>query len=321
MKQLIVSPQAGMCNRFRTLCCALILGRICNRTVRHCWIPEPPHPNDSENIRQMRRSTWCDFFADELALPKLDLHPGVLVNEVYSEWEPGDYWYERQCSAIRRLRHRGPIIAAQENADLLLHSNAELILWESSITLRPSCMSQADFNSEMHRTYVQHFKPLGRFQKVVDDFAAQAPFVGIHIRRGDLLQDVPAARMSARAWAASIRRGVGPQEGVYLCTDDEAFGYDVASRLGDLRILRLESQAEAIDQAFLEFLCLSRATRVFGTVMSSFSLEAARFSGIEVAFCRSRGHEVLGKVVSGLRWAKKRTPFAKLRFRRRTAAA
>ena len=100
MKQLIVSPQAGMCNRFRTLCCALILGRISNRNVHHCWISEPPHPNDIEIVRHMRVSTWCDFFAGKPGLPKVDLHPGMPVDEVYSEWEPGDYWYERQCSAI-----------------------------------------------------------------------------------------------------------------------------------------------------------------------------------------------------------------------------
>ena len=121
--------------------------------------------------------------------------------------------------------------------------------------------------------------------------AAQGPF-GTH--RGDMLQDVPAARMSARKWADEIRRRVGPREAIYLCTDDDAFARDVVSRLGDFRILRLEKQAQPIDQAFIEFLCLSRATRVVGTVMSSFSQELARFSGIQFEFCRSRGHELLG---------------------------
>ena len=209
-----------------------------------------------------------------------------------------------------------PIIAERENADSLLRSTAESILWESSITLRPSCMSQAEFDSEMHRTYLRYFRPLDRFQKVVDEFAAQGPFVGVHIRRGDMLQDVPAARMSARKWADEIRRRVGPREAIYLCTDDDAFARDVVSRLGDFRILRLEKQAQPIDQAFIEFLCLSRATRVVGTVMSSFSQELARFSGIQFEFCRSRGHELLGNVVSALRWAKKRTPLAKVHFRR-----
>ena len=63
----------------------------------------------------MRVSTWCDFFAGKPGLPKVDLHPGMPVDEVYSEWEPGDYWYERQCSAIRRLPQGVPIIAEREN--------------------------------------------------------------------------------------------------------------------------------------------------------------------------------------------------------------
>ena len=254
----------------------------------------------------MRVSTWCDFFAGKPGLPKVDLHPGMPVDEVYSEWEPGDYWYERQCSANRRLPQGVPIIAERDERRLrLLRSTAESILWESSITLRPSCMSQAEFEFGDAFTTSGISGPSIAFRKWWTSSRPKA--LRWRTRRGDMLQDVPAARMSARKWADEIRRRVGPREAIYLCTDDDAFARDVVSRLGDFRLLRLEKQAQPIDQAFIEFLCLSRATRVVGTVMSSFSQESARFSGIQFEFCRSRGHELLGNVVSALRWAKKRS--------------
>ena len=281
MKTLLVSPQAGMCNRFRVLCSAILLARLSGRKLYHCWEEEAPHVIDIEIIRDMRTSSWATFFVEDSAIPFRPVDATTAIDQVFSEWGPGDFWYATQSSAIQRCRWGDTIHIERSSADALLKSQADTVLLETSLCLRPSFLAPDEFELALSDIYRQHFKPLPQFQDVVESFARRGPYVGVHIRRRDHLRYVRAADISAKNWETIIRRYVATSEAIYFCSDDEAFVKAVAARLPEYRIVPVDQTLSHTPkfQAFIEFLCLSKAVRIYGTVGSSFSREAARFGG------------------------------------------
>ena len=276
-----------MCNRFRALCSAILLARLSGRKLYHCWAEEAPHVIDLEIIRDMRTSSWNTFFVEDSAIPFLSVDESTAIDRVFSEWGPGDFWYATQSSAMQRCEWGDEVHIERSSADAILKSKADTVLLETSLCLKPSSLTHAEFEHALSDMYNQHFKPLPLFQKIVEKFALSGPYVGVHIRRGDHLRYIRAADISAQNWEAIIRQYVATSEAIYFCSDDEAFVKAVTARLPEYRIVPVDQTLSHTPkfQAFIEFLCLSKAARIYGTVGSSFSREAARFCGVPLALC------------------------------------
>ncbi len=287
MKTLLVSPQAGMCNRFRVLCSAILLARLSGRKLHHCWEKEAPHVIDLEIIRGMRTSSWSTFFVEDSVIPFRAVAATTAIDQVFSEWGPGEYWYGMQSSAIQRRRWSSEVHIERSSADAILNSQADTILLETSLCLKPSSLTHSEFEHALSDIYSAHFKPLPLFHKIVEKFALSGPYVGVHIRRKDHLRHVRAAHITARSWEAIIRQHVATSEAIYFCGDDEVFVKAVAARLPEYRKVPVDQALSHTPkfQAFVEFLCLSEAARIYGTVGSSFSREAARFGGLPSVLC------------------------------------
>jgi len=287
MKTLLVSPQAGMCNRFRVLCSAILLARLSGRKLHHCWEKEAPHVSDLEIVQDMRASSWSTFFVEDSVISFWMVDATTAIDQVFSEWGPGEFWYARQSSAIQRCGWGGEIHIERSNADAILNSQADTILLETSLCLKPSFLTHSEFERALSDVYFAHFKPLPLFQKIVEKFALNGPYVGVHIRRKDHLRHVRAADITTRSWEAIIRQHVATSEAIFFCSDDKAFVKAVAARLPEYRKVPVDPALSHTlkFQAFVEFLCLSEAARIYGTVGSSFSREAARFGGLPFVLC------------------------------------
>lgn len=289
-KALIVSPQAGMCNRFRAICAGVLLARLSGRSFYHCWMEEPAHENDISIVRQMRESTWTTFFAEDPGIPFLNIDEASRIDQVFSEWGPGEYWYPMQSSAIRRCGWSGAVQVERTSADPILESKAEKILLETSLCLKPSFMTENEFESALAEIYLSHFKPQPVLLDAVEKSCEKEPYVGVHIRRADHLKHVRDADIKRENWAKIILEQVGVDQSVYLCSDDRPFAESVARLLTGYRLLSVSSvhHNDQKIQAFLEFLRLSGATRIYGTVGSSFSREAAIFGNCEFVLCAAQ---------------------------------
>jgi len=287
MKTLLISPQAGMCNRFRVLCSAILLARLSGRKLYHCWEEEAPHVIDLDIVQEMRESSLSTFFVEDSAIPFRAVDETTKIDQVFSEWGPKDLCYETQGSA-RRRSHWGCAVLHIErsSADAVLKSQVETVLLETSLCLQPSSFTPDEFERALSDIYSQYFKPLPLFQDVVDRFV-RGPYVGVHIRRTDHLRYFRAAEISAKSWADIIRRHVDSVKAVYICSDDEPFVDNLTGLLPEYSIVPVDVTFSSVPkfQAFIEFLCLSRAERIYGTVGSSFSKEAARFGGLPFVLC------------------------------------
>jgi hypothetical protein len=124
--------------------------------------------------------------------------------------------------------------------------------------------------------------------------------VGLHIRRIDHLRHVPAADIRVEDWVELIRQQVREDERLYLCSDDIPFAARIAAAVRGRQLLTLGTSHDVDPRrkAFLEFLLLSRATRIYGTIGSSFSVEAARFGCRPIVVCESNRPGIVGRLKS-----------------------
>jgi len=275
-----------MCNRFRVLCSAILLARLSGRKLYHCWEEETPDVIDLEIVQHMRESSWSTFFVEDVVIPFQAVNETTKIDQVFSEWAPKDFWYATQSSAIRRNCWSGALRVERSSADALLKSQAETVLLETSLCLRPSFFTPDEFEQALNDIYKQYFKPLPLFRDAVDRFV-RCPYVGIHIRRTDHLRYFHGAEISATSWADTIRRHVASVKALYICSDDLPFANTLTGLLPEYKIVPVDLTFSSVPkfQAFIEFLCLSRSERIYGTVGSSFSREAARFGGLPFVLC------------------------------------
>lgn len=122
-----------MCNRFRVICSAILIARLSNRKLYHSWSKERSHEADISIIQHMRESTLATFFTEDLVVPFCETDATTAVDEVFSEWGPGEYWYPMQSSAIRRCCWSSELNVERSNADAILDSQADNILLETSL--------------------------------------------------------------------------------------------------------------------------------------------------------------------------------------------
>ena len=242
---------------------------------------------DLEIIQHMRESSLSSFFVEDPVIPFRAVDETTKIDQVFSEWGPGISGMPAQSSAIQRCGWSGEVHIERSSADAILKSQADTVLLETSLCLRPSSLDPDEFEQALSDIYNQHFKPLPLFQDVVDRFDRYGPYVGVHIRRTDHLRYFRAADISAKNWEKIIRQHVSSAEALYVCSDDEAFVTAVTARLPEYSIVPVDQTLSHTPkfQAFVEFLCLAKAARIYGTVGSGFSKEAARFGGVPFVFC------------------------------------
>jgi hypothetical protein len=290
LKNLIVSPQAGMCNRFRAINSTLLLAQLSERQAWHNWTREPAHPRDQRIIQHMRSTSLDDFFeVDGIAYMELNQHSPV--DAVFSEWDVTDYWYPVQCSAISRCNKHSSLQVERETADPILSCQANTILLETSLALQSTSMTVAQAHTRRAAIYQRCFKAKSVYQEAADQVIKNQNFVGVHIRRTDHLTHVKEAHIALQGWANIIQKHIATDMPIFLFSDDLAFKAALSEQLvqpliayNQTALLRDFSDYEV---AFIEFLMLSKARHIFGTVASSFSAEAALFGGINLSTCRA----------------------------------
>jgi hypothetical protein len=268
MKKLIVSPQSGFGNRLRALCSAKVFGDRLGRKVLHYWV-EDPHMAHLSHINDMKRITPSYIF--DLDIP---LFVGERVDVCFTEWLPGDFWYESQSTAQQRL----PCAGIRRAADIgeITTCEEEIILVETSHALKPA-QDDALWNAMMTDVYKRHFRLNPRWAKLYDSLPSFD--FGVHIRRGDFIEYYPDSDIDP----ATVRSIVGKCDGItVIFSDDRNFLFELRKTMQcPFGIAEEESGLSGPDVYIAQFLALSKCRKVIGTQGSSFSEQAALFGGVD----------------------------------------
>lgn len=263
---LIISPQAGMGNRFRALAAAVVLATVTGRELRHAWFPETePHLSHLPHVRAMQTLKLEQLLQAGQILP---LATDTKIDCCYSEWLPGEYWHHYQSSAWRRYGNNCPIYRIDTDAQCLINSTAEVILLETSRAV-------GDWLDRATWAYQNYLRPLPEYSQ-----RARSAAIGVSIRRGEFLDYFPEARQAPALLLVWLQR-FQPEQ-LLLFSDDvplrDTFRHQLNNQL-DIERAGLPAWA----QGFVEFISLSRCARVYGTPSSSFAIEAARYGGAQYA--------------------------------------
>ncbi|WP_176083679.1 hypothetical protein [Martelella sp. HB161492] len=256
---------AGLANRLRHLDCAIDLAAKLERPVELIW------PID--------RDLNCPF-------DRLFCVPDTVVRIV--EQSHGNYPFHDKI--LRRIGFPGRHYLTSAQFGELQVGKRVLAFDHATVAKHLPASDALIFRSGM-RSYLPE-KPYAWFSptaKVLDRVATMtagysAKMLGVHVRRTD---HVHAIRHSPlEAFIAEVDRKIAKEgfTGLFLATDDDAAEQAILGRYPAAVIYRKRSRDRndpaAIEDALVDFICLSRTAAILGSAGSSFSEEAATLGAV-----------------------------------------
>jgi len=266
-KILILSPTAGFGNRLRSICGALLLSYMSGRKLYVVWDKEEVNQNDIDSISNVKKTGLNDYFSE---IKDCESLKGASIPDIcYSEWLPGEFWYNKQSSNQKKLK---PLKTTRYTSSCdLLNDSSNIILLETSYVIKSEHTDEKTWKTILTSIYKNNFRVLDDYQDVLN---IKGYDVGISIRRGEFLKIYPETNQTLEdisSWIIKSFRGLN----VVIFSDDHEFRDKVRQITG------FTSNPVVNDisweKGFMEFLILSNCGKVYGTKFSSFSEEAALF--------------------------------------------
>ncbi len=270
---LYVEPLGGLCNRMRTIASYHALARETGGGLTVVW------------LRDAGMNCPC---ARLFSLPEdIRVVEGPYVSKARM----------RLRSIARKLTRRAEgrrFDRTVENWEAKKALTRETVLqMKSSSLYASSCYS---LESEYEKYDYSIFQPAPDIRKKADAVTERFPAncVGVHIRRTDNVQSIETSR--TQDFIDRMRREVDqdPAAGFFLATDspeeERALKAEFPGRIltYEKRSLARDSE-EGIVDAYVDYLCLTRTRKIYGSFYSSFSRCAAALNGIELEIISKDG--------------------------------
>ena len=263
---LIICPQAGFGNRIRTICGALVLANLSSRKLSHVWIPQPYFEIETSHVIQMKTSYLEDFFC----VQGCDRIGNATPEVCYTEWLPGDGWYNTQ-SFGQRLLNPSKLLKYESSSDILLDKSA-CILLETSYVKKFSGLSDSAWEEVLKNTYHKYFSVAPAYLEFLSDFERVQACV--HIRRNDQLQLYTGFDIDLQAMQEYIVSL--PEKNICILGDDKE--YIAAIRQATGYTQHISRELTPVQATVVDFLIMAtKCDKIYGTKFSSYSKEASLF--------------------------------------------
>ncbi len=258
MKALVFYPQYGLANRLRGIASAKILADHTGRRLLLNWEPSKNECNIS----------WEDLFVNQLEryhLPFSSFQKGV---NLYDDTGSHDFYWD------------APQLLAQNKSDV--------VAMRTFRNFRPKGMTEEDFRHAKSRFY-NSLVPISAVDGVVSKMRERHfkdnDVIGVHIRRTDYysymvknLSSIAPTGLFVKTMRDILR--TNPKTKFFLATDDKNEEQLVGNNLKDAVIVygkkaARRSTVEGIQDALIDWLLLSKTSRIIGSYRSSFNEEAS----------------------------------------------
>ena len=263
---LIVAPNAGFCNRLRTMVSAIYLAEKLGMNIEHLWIGTS-YECGCVHVQKIHDKSFEYFFKE--TVNRCDYtNMKHKVNKVYTEWLPHNKFYPFQSYGQKLLK-----INVLYNLKLV----NETMNASENFLIETSYINNLNINKEdKYNIYKKYFIPRDYFTNEINKISdTEKNMIGIHIRKGDFKIYFPETQIDDEKiiqWIDNI------ETKIVFCSDDKAYEHKMRQRIKNPVITTYDSN---MDIDFLDFLLLSRCIKVYGTAKSSFSEEAAYFGNAE----------------------------------------
>jgi hypothetical protein len=237
---------------------AIYLAEKLNMNIEHLWIGTPYRCAYGQHIQYIHDKSFEYFFKPSIKCCdyiKMSAH----VNRVYTEWMPStrpNAWYNFQSYGQKLLQ---PTILSKLD---LVHE--EMDASENFLIETTYINNLKITKADKHQIYSKYFVPKDDFLNKIGQIDANT--VGISIENGDY--NIEEGKIGK--WLSTI------DNPVILFSDDEKLAEKLRPHLKKSVEPIFESMSQN-DNLFLQFLLLSKCSKVYGTNSSSFCEEAANF--------------------------------------------
>jgi hypothetical protein len=268
---IIIEPCAGLGNRFIALACAYNAAKELNTGLTVVW----------------KRETVLGASMNQL----FTLPPEVKVKECCEYGYKLDFFGQIRGNACRRKYRKmsDSFFECDEIMELYNQSGKagviKAIQSAGNIYIKATNPFWDIFEADNAFDFITPNKEiLDRRGKVLEG-AAGKRLVGVHIRRTDHIEAITNSPLELFVERMNKELSEYPDTYFYLASDDK----DVERQLKgifDDRIITFDDKClardtvQGIKDAYVEMLCLSAGSRIFGSFNSTFSLMAAKFSNI-----------------------------------------
>ena len=289
---LIVSPQQGFGNRLRALNSAYIIAKLTSRSLYHCWVGSGVVMWQGEMVNRLNATCLEDYFIVEGMSSCLS--GSFEVDEVYSEWQPGDGWFKNQSSG-QKLFNIFASSRSQNPLNHIMESKQNCILLETSLRIWPekvpgiSDCKLSDSARETISSVYSQFIPVLKFRRILS--CLDPSDACVWVRAGDLGRYYSRANQSVVDIVDWLKMLKAKYPRITIFSNDSTMPDLLYHLTGIRRNLSMHSEAvfslPQHERGALEFLYLAQKTPIiFGTPGSSFAQEASLFG-------RNRYEEIL----------------------------
>jgi hypothetical protein len=264
VKTLVVFPKNGLANRLRVLASASILAECTGRSLFVNWIP-----SKGCNVE------WRELFLNQVEsrpLPLSSFHVGI---DLYDDTVIPKSWYKDT-----------PRVAVRDES--------YLVAVHTGRNFQPVEMTTEAYE-EAKSLFYRKLRPIDTVQKTISDIQRRYfeghDVVGVHIRRKDhlhfLKKDhrlVCPTRLFVEAMENILH--ANPETKFFLATDDQEEEKLIRRLFPDAVIVYEKggsgrNTTKGMQDALVDWLLLSKTSRIIASYASSFSQEAAMVNRIK----------------------------------------
>jgi hypothetical protein len=257
MKSLVVYPKNGLANRLRAVASASILAERTGRNLFVNWLP-------SEDCN----AEWGELFLNHIESHPLPLSGFRVGVDLYDDTVIPMSWY-------------------RDTPRLSVSDESSLVAVYTCRNFQPEEMTNEEYEDAKSLFY-RNLLPIGTVQKTISDMQKRYfeghNVIGVHIRRKDhlnfLKKDhrlVCPTKMFVEAMQNIL--GANPETKFFVATDDGE-EEKLFRRLFPDAVIVYEKEGSArnttkgMQDALVDWLLLSKTSRIIGSYASSFSQEA-----------------------------------------------
>lgn len=254
---------------------AIYLADKLNMNLEHLWIGIPWFCLLS-HIQSIHDKSFEYFFKP--AIRRCDYkHMKNQLNKAYSEWiEPPFYWHQFQSYGWYQFQSYGQKILDITVTNDLSCVNETMDTTENFLIETTYIENLSITRTDKTNIYKKYFIAHDNFLNELSIIPLNT--IGISFITKDFYCYFPDSKIQNEVlikWLSSINSPV------ILFSDDTNYQLEMRKYLKEPIVRNFENNDVTDDNGFLQFLQLSRCSKLYGTTMSSFCEEAAYFGGVE----------------------------------------
>ena len=276
---IVFVPQAGLCNRMRSIASAVNLSVHLDRNLEIIWL--------TDNYLN------CPFNYLFRPLPSIRvIHPSKITK----------YFYMEKKDITPKIRNRFKKLAVigsswiyqnimhdtiMRNPDFYDVKSIDIVE-KIAVTKRPLLMTWRSFYSNLKNNSYSFFQPIDELENKINERTADFTdsTIGIHLRRSDNEKSILNSPLSLFESAISDEIEMNPKVNFYLASDSREEKQYLKQVFGSRIITNFEKaerhNIQGMQAALIDLYSLSRTCKIYGSYWSSFSRVAAEISGAEL---------------------------------------